>query len=382
MSLSHRIAGRAETLSNLVVAVVLSAVLAADTALTAARHDNWAFELTVGAIVGALALLRGRGRVLAAGASLAVAAAAAAAGDAAHLPSQPGVAAALPLLVLGAAAVRVAGRRAAVLIAISGVVVMVAGRVTLRPEYIAPASLGVLVWLGALGLGVWLRLLDARRHLAIDAARRGERLELARELHDVVAHHVAGIVVQAQAARIVAARRPETLEETLTGIESAGNDALAAMRKVVSLLRDPDDAGGVTPAPERLADLVDRFAGRGPAVELRLADGDQSSWPPEVATTIYRVVQEALTNVVLHAPAATKVIVAVEGDRHGVTVEVADDAPAANPGPGWLAPGGGHGLVGMRERVDALGGTLHAGPGVDAGWAVRATLPLPARSSA
>ena len=164
MSLSHRIAGRAETLSNLVVAVVLSAVLAADTAVTAARHDNWVFELTVGAIVGALALLRGRGRVLAAGASLAVAAAAAAAGDAAHLPSQPGVAAALPLLVLGAAAVRVAGRRAAVLIAISGVVVMVAGRVTLRPEYIAPASLGVLVWLGALGLGVWLRLLDARRH--------------------------------------------------------------------------------------------------------------------------------------------------------------------------------------------------------------------------
>src|SRR6185437_2997972 len=142
MSLSHRIAGRAETLSNLVVAVVLSAVLAADTAVTAARHDNWVFELTVGAIVGALALLRGRGRVLAAGASLAVAAAAAAAGDAAHLPSQPGVAAALPLLVLGAAAVRVAGRRAAVLIAISGVVVMVAGRVTLRPEYIAPASLG------------------------------------------------------------------------------------------------------------------------------------------------------------------------------------------------------------------------------------------------
>jgi len=281
---------------------------------------------------------------------------------------------------LGAAAIRVASHRTAALITLSGVVVLVVGRVTLRPEYLAPASLGVLVWIAALALGVWLRLLDARRHLVIDTARRDERLELARELHDVVAHHVAGIVVQAQAARIIAAKHPERLEVTLGSIESAGNDALVAMRRVVGLLRDPDDAGGLTPAPERITDLADRFAERGPSVQLRLPDADQPSWPPEVATTVYRIVQEALTNVILHAPTATNVTVTVKDDSRGVTVQVTDDAPTTSPAPSRLLPGGGHGLVGMRERVEALGGTLRAGPGTDAGWAVSATLPLPARS--
>jgi signal transduction histidine kinase len=382
VSLSHRIAARTETVSNLTLGLVLIAVLAADTAVTAARHGNWVFELAVGVGVCALALLRGTGLVRVAVAGLVVCAAAGVVGDMARLPSQPGVAATLGLLVLGAAAVRVARARPAVVVALAGVAVMVTGRVSLRREYsVALVFLGLLAWGCALAIGVWLRLLDTRGHLAIDTARRDERLELARELHDVVAHHVAGIVVQAQAARIVAAKYPETLEETLAGIESAGNDALSAMRRVVSLLRDPDDTGGVAPGPERLADLLGRFAGHGRAVQLHLPDGDQPPWPPEVATTVYRVVQEALTNVVLHAPDATNVIVIINDDRHGVTVEVTDDAPAGGPRPTRFAPSGGHGLVGMRERVEALGGTLNAGPGTDAGWAVRATLPLPARSS-
>lgn len=383
MSLSHRIAARVETLSNLVAVLVLVAVLAADTAVTAARHDNWAFELAVGVVICVLALLRRAGPLRAAVAGLVVCGAAGVVDDVSHLPSQPGVAATLGLLVLGAAAVRVTAARRAVIVALAGVVVMVAGRVSLRLEYtVAFVFLGLCVWAIALAIGMWLRLLDTRGRLAIDTARRDERLELARELHDVVAHHVAGIVVQAQAARIVAAKHPKTLEETLTGIESAGNDALVAMRRVVSLLRDLDDTSGVTPGGEPLADLVGRFAGHGPAVQLRLPEPDQPSWPPEVATTVYRVVQEALTNVVLHAPAAAHVIVAVLSDDHGVTIEVTDDGPAASPAPTWLASGGGHGLIGMRERVEALGGTLDAGPGTEAGWAVRATLPLPARSSA
>jgi signal transduction histidine kinase len=205
--------------------------------------------------------------------------------------------------------------------------------------------LGVLAWGCALAIGAWMRLLDIRRAQVIDTARRDERLDLARELHDVVARHVAGIVVQAQAARILAAKRPETLDTTLAGIESAGNDALA--------------------------------------VQLRLPDGDQPPWPPEVAATVYRIVQEALTNVILHAPGAASVTVTVGEDLTGVTVEVTDDAPRRTiSGGSWFAPAGGNGLTGMRERAEALGGTLRAGPGPDGGWVVAAELPLAARRNA
>jgi signal transduction histidine kinase len=384
VNVSHRIAARTEAITNLVLALVLAAFLAADTAVTASRHGNWPFELAVGTAVCALAVFRGRHRTWAATAGLAVCAAACVACDVARLPSQPGVAATVALLVLGAAVVRVAPTPPAVLVTVAGIAVLVAGRVTLRGEYItAFAFLGVLAWGGALAIGAWMRLLDIRRRLVINTARRDERLELARELHDVVAHHVAGIVVQAQAARIAAAKRPETLDPTLEGIESAGNDALAAMRRVVSLLRDPGDAGSLTPGPEQLSDLVSRFASHGPAVQLRLPDRRQQPWPPEVAATVYRVVQEALTNVVLHAPGASSVTVTVGDDRCGVSVEVTDDAPGrALSGLPRLAPGGGHGLIGLRERAEALGGTLHAAPGPDGGWAVAAKLPLPARRSA
>ena len=387
MTRTHRIAVRTRGLTNVGLGLLLGAVLGADTAVVGARTEggNWPFELAVGLIVGVLALLRGRGRVLAATAGLTVCLAADVVADAARLPSQPGVAATLGLLVLGAAALRVAAARQAAAIAVAGAAVLVAGRVSVRHEYILPlAFLGLLAWAGALGVGLWLRFVDARHQLAVDAARRDERLELARELHDVVAHHVAGIVVQAQAARLVAARRPETLEPTLAGIESAGTDALGAMRRVVGLLRhagDPGDAGGVTHGPEELAGLVARFSGHGPPVQLRLPDEGQASWPPEVASTVYRVVQEALTNVVLHAPEAAEVTVIVENGPSGVTVEVIDDGRAGPAAPSWFARGGGYGLVGMRERVEALGGRLHAGPGPAGGWVVRAEVPLTAGSA-
>jgi signal transduction histidine kinase len=358
--------------------LLLGVVLAADTVVVADRPGGgaWPFELAVGVIVGVLALLRGRARVLAAASGLAVGLAADVVADVTRLPSQPGAAATLGLLVLGAASVRVATARQAALVAVGGAAVLVAGRAGVRHEYILPlAFLGLLAWGGGLGVGVWLQFVDARHQLAVDAARRDERLELARELHDVVAHHVAGIVVQAQAARLVAARRPETLEPALAGIERAGTDALGAMRRVVGLLRDEGDAGGVTPGQEALAGLVARFADAGPAVRLRLPDDGQASWPPEVASTVYRVVQEALTNVVLHAPEAAEVTVIVGNGPSGVTVEVVDDGQAGPSAPSWFARGGGYGLVGMRERVEALGGTLRAGPGPAGGWMVQAELP-------
>jgi signal transduction histidine kinase len=137
------------------------------------------------------------------------------------------------------------------------------------------------------------------------------------------------------------------------------------MRRVVGLLRDADDT--VSLAPERLSELVARFDG--PAVRLRLPDGS-TAWPPEVTSTVYRVVQESLTNVARHAPRARSVEVSVGQDASSITVEVVDDGPATR------RHRGGYGLVGMRERVEALGGTMAAGPGDGVGWAVRARLPV------
>jgi signal transduction histidine kinase len=142
--------------------------------------------------------------------------------------------------------------------------------------------------------------------------------------------------------------------------------------------RNGDDAGGLAPAPERLTDLINRFAVHGPAVRLHLPDGPPDpTWPPEVTTTIYRVVAEALINIKRHASGARHVTVTLTHDQRTVTVEITDDAPPA--GSPWLHHCDGYGLIGMRERVEASGGTLIAGPQPDAGWSVRATLPTPDR---
>ena len=169
----------------------------------------------------------------------------------------------------------------------------------------------------------------------------------------------------------------DRLDETLAAIESAGAGALSSMRRVIGLLRADDEGGGRAPGPERLSDLVERFAASGSSVRLRLPDGPEDpDWPPEVNTTVCRVVQEALTNVARHAAGAREVTVALAHDRRAIRVEVTDDAP---PGAPRFPHSGGYGLVGMRERVEALGGTLSAGPGPDAGWSVLATLPAPGR---
>jgi signal transduction histidine kinase len=193
-----------------------------------------------------------------------------------------------------------------------------------------------------------------------------------------LAGHITGMVVQAQAAQIVARRGPAEagrVAESLAGIETAGSEALTSLRRVVGMLRDDDDAPPVAPGPESLGDLVGRFEGRGPEVRLQLPD-DGPAWPPEVTTAVYRVVQESLTNITRHAPQARRVTVEVRSDPDGLTVEVSDDAPHTRAlDTGSLDAGGGYGLIGMRERVVSLGGTLRAGPRPGSGWSVVATLP-------
>jgi signal transduction histidine kinase len=277
----------------------------------------------------------------------------------------------LALSVLVAAAVRMLPPLPAAGVAVGGLVVAAGSLLTahgsaLHSGVVLANGLG---WLLAVATGLALRLRRIRRLAVVERVRRDERLELARELHDVVAHHITGVVVQSQAARIAHRRRPEHLDEALADIETASSEALAAMRRVVGLLRHADDAAPAR--TESLADLVARFARHGPAVSLRLPD-DQPEWPNEIAGTVHRVVREALTNIVRHAPNARHVTVLVSQESGHVAIEVADDAPAPA-----IRHRGGYGLIGLHERVEALGGTLTAGPGLGGGWSVLARLPGP-----
>ncbi len=228
----------------------------------------------------------------------------------------------------------------------------------------------------ALAVGGSLRLKDQRRERDLHAVRQDERLNLARELHDFVAHHVTGIIVQAQAARVVAAHDPAAVTGALQSIERAGTEALGSMRQLVGVLRGEHalvDPGGDI---GQLRELVEGFSRQGPVATLELADDvEAAALPAPLVTTVHRIVQESLTNVRRHATGATSVRVTVDliGDR--LHVDVRDDGHPTTPRS--LNGHSGFGLVGLTERLDSLGGTLRAGPRPEGGWAVLATLPVP-----
>ncbi|MEV0591664.1 sensor histidine kinase [Nonomuraea cavernae] len=232
-------------------------------------------------------------------------------------------------------------------------------------------------WSLAAGAGGYLRFQQERRTEAIQSVRRSERLELARELHDLVAHHITGIVVQAQAARTVAEMRPEAVLPALDAIAGAGGEALTSMRRLVTVLRDDDEAArtpGTSLADLRL--LTERFAANGPRVAFEIGPGiDDATLPPEVMTTLHRVLREALTNVRRHAPGASWIEARLRLSDRVAGLRVRDFGSAADARTSGL--GGGFGLVGMAERVEALGGRLHAGPVPEGGWEVVAEFPLP-----
>lgn len=256
---------------------------------------------------------------------------------------------------------------AALIVALAAVLLRVAPDTTI-------ILTALLLWACAIAGGVVQRYLLRRRESAADAARRDERMELARELHDVVAHQVTGIVVQAQAAIAVARTDPDLVGEALASIETAGTEALAAMRRMVGAIRDDVDRGAPLTPRYELTDipgLVDRFdAGR--ARTTLHFEADDATLPPGVGESAYRVVREALTNVRRHAPhAITRVSVRViESD---LVLEVGNDGVRARSS----APGStGFGLTGMSERVAALGGRMRAGADEPGSWNVWVSLPL------
>lgn len=190
-----------------------------------------------------------------------------------------------------------------------------------------------------------------------------ERRRIAREMHDVVAHSVAVMVSHAEAGRLVVPNSPERAPEILTTIAEVGREALIEMRGLLGVLRDESTSTEPQPGLSDLPALVERMRAAGVPTELIVADGARLS--PAVGLTVYRVVQEALTNVARHAgPGSTaRVQIDSASDQLSVTVTNTGAAPAdAHPG---------RGLIGMRERVEAIGGTLQAGP-VDGGWRVDA----------
>jgi len=230
------------------------------------------------------------------------------------------------------------------------------------------------------GLVGYLRVLENRRRMAVTETRHGERLAMAADLHDFVAHHVTGILVQTQMARMLAVTEPDRLDPVLAGIEDAAREALTSMRRTVGILREgPEMPAGLDPADRHpagdlttLADLVEGFGERiGLGTVLLRDPAVPENLPHEVQAAAYRVVQESLTNVLRHAADATQVVVSLGYDDGILQVAVRDNGHSST----HFAQGGGFGLVGLTERVSALDGDLRAGPHPPGGWEVAARLP-------
>jgi signal transduction histidine kinase len=213
--------------------------------------------------------------------------------------------------------------------------------------------------------------LEREREEKARAAVAEERVRIARELHDVVAHAISVIVLQARGGRRSLAADPEETREALDTIEATGSAALAEMRRLLGMLRTDDEEIALAPQPSlRYLDaLAAQVRDAGLPVEVSI-EGQPVELPPGVDLSAYRIVQEALTNALRHAGPATARVVVRYGD-HDVELEIADTGVGVGP-----ADGAGHGLVGMRERVSLYGGKIEAGPRDGGGFAVRARLPL------
>jgi signal transduction histidine kinase len=212
---------------------------------------------------------------------------------------------------------------------------------------------------------------EREREERAQAAVTEERARIARELHDVVGHSVSVMTVQASAVRRLLRPEQEREREALLIVEQTGREALAEMRRMVGVLRRPEEAPALAPQPslEHLDKLVEQAREAGLPVELRI-EGDPLPLPAGVDLTAYRLVQEGLTNALKHARAERAQVLVRYGDG-GIEVTVSDDGQGAGSG-----DGGGHGLVGMRERVAVYGGELEAGPRPEGGYRLRARLPL------
>ncbi|GHC89859.1 two-component sensor histidine kinase [Streptomyces flavofungini] len=364
------------------VAAVVAVFTGADAAVNdpSYRQADWLTWLLFGVSVAAL-LVRSRWPVAVSVVTGVACAGWALYGHIGELLNLPVMVALYALAVLGD---RRRTLRAAVIAALaSGVVSVVAGIDVAQPQ---GAPLLEMLWpLVPLLLGEVVR---GRRELMQEYADRAtraeserereaqrkvqqERVRIARELHDVVAHTVSAMTVQAGLALDALDKRPEVARTAMRQVRASGKEAVRELRATVGMLREGQGEAGKEPAPrlEQLGELAQRVRGTGAEVSLHRDTGGRAL-PQVVELAAYRIIQEALTNVIKHARAQhAAVSVAVVGDV--LVVEVTDDGP---PGDGAITNG--YGLIGMRERAASVGGSVEAGPVPGEGWRVRAVLPL------
>jgi signal transduction histidine kinase len=214
--------------------------------------------------------------------------------------------------------------------------------------------------------------LEEEEELFVTESVRRERMRIAHELHDVVAHCISLTVVQAEAGQRVAANDPDGAADALRFIADAARQAGEDIERLIAFLADPG-SDGAGAGMELIESLVERVRASGAPVRCRLA-GDLEQLTERECQLMYRVVQEALTNAVKHAPGA-EVEVAASASGHSLELSVENGA-AISRRTSLASTGGGNGIAGMRQRIDAAGGTLSAGPGAAGGWVVRMVLPL------
>jgi signal transduction histidine kinase len=265
-----------------------------------------------------------------------------------------------------------------------GVLTFTVPRFDVGSEYVFAVPLFLLVWGAGQALRRWeaqSRRLEAalaelaRTHEAqTEAVVLDERARIARELHDVIAHSVSVMLLQSGSARMSLRRAPERAQEALEILETTGRQAMAEMRNLVGILRPRESADELLPAPglDALPALEETMRRSGLDVTVQV-QGDPRSLPPGLELSAYRIVQEALTNALKHA-GRTRVCAVVAVDAAELRLRITNDPPREPPAP--LSQGGGHGAVGMRERVGLYGGRLEAGPRPDGGYLVEAHLPL------
>ncbi|MEU4408418.1 sensor histidine kinase [Streptosporangium sp. NPDC023963] len=261
------------------------------------------------------------------------------------------------------------GREAVIGLAI----MLVAIHLSIVSDRLAPADVVATfaVTFSAVALGGALRYRARARMRELDQVKMLEREQLARDLHDIVAHHVSAMAIRAQAGIATSASRPNAATDALHVIEAEASRALAEMRAMVRVLRR-DQPADLAPG-RRVTDLR-QLASRGtsgPSVDVEIPD-DLGDLPPSVEAAIYRLAQESVTNALRHARHATRVEVRVTADDTSVRLRVSDDGDTGSARP--PAPPG-YGLIGMIERAELLGGTCEAGPDPGRGWTVTAVLP-------
>lgn len=285
----------------------------------------------------------------------------------------------LPVLV----AVYSAGAYARRPVAIAGVVITLVALLVDEPwDLVVLGPLSVATWLvgrlvrswrnqavelAALAAELERERAETARHAAAD-----ERARIARDLHDVVGHNLSLLVLQAGAERLALPADQSDTREALAAIERSGRATLAELRRLVGVLRDDGDGPALHPLPgiAGLGDLADQVRAAGLPVDLHI-EGDPLPIPAGLDVSVYRIAQEALTNVVRHASESTAVTVRLRYGQGDLTLEVLDDGQVPE-----AAARNGHGLIGMQERVSLYGGELTAGPSPDGGYAVRTRLPV------